>query len=589
VEGLLIGAYAMLDGQSTGAGIFAMSWASSGMNWIYGSVGADESHKGSEAGDQPEINQIERHEPTPTNGYFDTKWYALYEGIARANTTLRIMAVATDISADDVKRITGEARFLRGYYHFEAKKMWNKVPYVDETKVTTDPANFKLGNEADIWPQITADLQFAYDNLPATMNAKGRANKWAAGAMLGKALLFQKKYAEARTLLDAVYTQGVNAQGQKYALLTAYQDNFNAETKNSTESVFAIQYSVNDGAPDAANGGWGEVLNYPHNSGPGGCCGFFQPTQDLVNSYQVDAVTGLPRLGNHNSVEVPSDMGIPASSVWSATGDYKKDGFVSAFEASSPNRERVYKALQDNKGVNPLTSPNTWQLVWVEPNDVAVDSRLDWSVGRRGIPYLDHGNHPGQAWIRDQPNGGPYSPKKNVFYARQKGNLTDKAFWTSGVTANNYTIIRFADVMLMLAEAEIETGTLARALTLVNLVRERAANSASMVKDANGSMAANYKVGVYPAFTSQEMARNAVQFERKLELAMEGHRFFDLVRYGTADPVMDAYYLYEGTQAVNKRTYLAGAKFDAGVDEYYPIPQRQIDLSGGALKQNPGY
>jgi hypothetical protein len=176
-----------------------------------------------------------------------------------------------------------------------------------------------------------------------------------------------------------------------------------------------------------------------------------------------------------------------------------------------------------------------------------------------------------------------------VFYARQKGNLTDKAFWTSGVTANNYTIIRFADVMLMLAEAEIETGTLARALTLVNLVRERAANSASMVKDANGSMAANYKVGVYPAFTSQEMARNAVQFERKLELAMEGHRFFDLVRYGTADPVMDAYYLYEGTQAVNKRTYLAGAKFDAGVDEYYPIPQRQIDLSGGALKQNPGY
>jgi hypothetical protein len=420
VEGLLIGAYAMLDGQSTGAGIFAMSWASSGMNWIYGSVGADESHKGSEAGDQPEINQIERHEPTPTNGYFDTKWYALYEGIARANTTLRIMAVATDISADDVKRITGEARFLRAITTSRQKKCGTRCLMLMKQKVTTDPANFKLGNEADIWPQITADLQFAYDNLPATMNAKGRANKWAAGAMLGKALLFQKKFAEARTLLDAVYTQGVNAQGQKYALLTAYQDNFNAETKNSTESVFAIQYSVNDGAPDAANGGWGEVLNYPHNSGPGGCCGFFQPTQDLVNSYQVDAVTGLPRLGNHNSVEVPSDMGIPASSVWSATGDYKKDGFVSAFEASSPNRERVYKALQDNKGVNPLTSPNTWQLVWVEPNDVAVDSRLDWSVGRRGIPYLDHGNHPGQAWIRDQPNGGPTARKRTCFMPARK-------------------------------------------------------------------------------------------------------------------------------------------------------------------------
>lgn len=531
VEGLLIGAYAMLDGQSDGAGIFFMSWAASGMNWIYGSVGSDEAHKGSEAGDQPEINQIERHEPTPTNGYFDTKWVAVYEGVARANTTLRLMAKATDITADDKKRIEGEARFLRGYYHFEAKKMWNKVPYVEET--VTD---FKIGNEADIWPQITADLQFAYDNLPAVMNAKGRANKWAAGAMLGKALLFQKKFAEARTVLDAVYMQGTNAQGQKYALLEAYQDNFNAETKNSTESVFAIQYSVNDGAPNAANGGWGEVLNYPHNTGPGGCCGFFQPSQDLVNSYQVNAVTGLPLLGNHNASEVRSDMGLTSS--------------------------------------QPFT---------VDPRPM--DPRVDWSVGRRGIPYLDHGPHPGQAWIRDQPNGGPYSPKKNVFYARQKGQLTDKAFWTSGVTANNYTIIRFADVILMLAEAEVEANNLARATTLVNQVRARAADTKSWVAGSP----ANYKVGLYPAFTDQAMARDAVRFERKLELAMEGHRFFDLVRYGIADPVMDAYYRYEGTQAENRRTYLNGATFEAGIDDYYPIPQRQIDLSGGALKQNPGY
>lgn len=531
VEGLLIGAYAMLDGQSDGAGIFFLGWPQSGMNWVYGSVGADEAHKGSEAGDQPEMNQVERHEPTPTNGYFDAKWVAVYEGVARSNQTLRVMAKAADITADDKTRITGEARFLRGYYHFEAKKMWNNVPYVDEN--TTD---FKIGNQADIWPQITADLTFAYNNLPGTMNAKGRVNKWAAGAMLGKALLFQKKFAEARTVLDAVYTQGTNAQGQKYKLLDAYQDNFNAETKNSTESVFAIQYSVNDGAPNAANGGWGEVLNYPHNTGPGGCCGFFQPTQDLVNSYQVDPATGLPLLGNHNSSEVKSDYGLRSS--------------------------------------DPFT---------VDPRPM--DTRVDWSVGRRGIPYLDHGPHPGQAWIRDQPNGGPYSPKKNVFYARQKGNLTDKAFWTSGVTANNYTIIRFADVILMLAEAEVESGSLPRALALVNDVRSRAANPASQIPGSP----ANYKVGLYPAFTSQAMARDAVRFERKLELAMEGHRFFDLVRWGIADPVMDAFYIYQGTQAVNRRTYLVGAKFDAGVDEYYPIPQRQIDLSGGSLKQNPGY
>lgn len=534
VEGLLIGSYAMLDGFSTGGGLFIGGWQSSGVNWVYGSVGSDEAHKGSDAGDQPEINQIERHEATATNGYFDVKWTAVYEGVNRTNQVLRVMAKATDILDADKKRIEGEARFLRGHYHFEAKKMWNKVPFIDEKNI-----DLKIGNTGDIWPQITADLQFAYQNLPGTMSAKGRANKWAAGAMLGKALLFQKKFAEARTVLNDVYTNGTNAQGQKYSLLAAYQDNFNAATKNSTESVFAIQYSVNDGAPDAANGGWGEVLNYPHNSGPGGCCGFFQPSQDLVNSYQVDAA-GLPLLNGHNASEVKSDQGLKSS--------------------------------------DPFT-----------PDTRPLDSRVDWSVGRRGIPYLDHGPHPGQDWIRDQPNGGPYSPKKNVFYKSQLGQFTDKAFWTSGVTANNYTIIRFADVILMLAEAEVETGSLPNALRLVNEVRARAADTKSWV---SGSPA-TYKVGLYPTFTDQAMARKAVQFERKLELAMEGHRFFDLVRTGTADAVLDAYYIYAGTQAVNKRTYLAGAKFDAGIDEYYPIPQRQIDLSatGGtpSIKQNPGY
>lgn len=541
VEGVLIGAYSLLDGTARGSSFTIGGWESAGSNWVYGSVAGGEAHKGSDAGDQPDVNPIERYEATPTNGYFASKWIVVYEGINRANTTLRLMEKATDITADDKKRIAGEARFLRGHYHFEAKKMWNKVPYVDETKTVSDPANFKLPNDADIWPQIEADLRFAYDNLPEVMPNKGRVNKWAAGAMLGKCLLFEKKFAEARTVLDAVYTQGKNAQGVRYALLTRFQDNFNAETKNSTESVFAVQYSVNDGAPDAANGGWGEVLNFPYNGGPGGCCGFFQPSQYLVNAYQVDA-NGLPFLDNHNATEVKSDQGLKSS-----------DPFT------------------------PETRP--------------LDSRLDWTVGRRGIPYLDWGPHPGQAWIRDQPYSGPYAPKKNTYYKSQQGQLTDKSFWTSGVTANNYTIIRFADVILMLAEAEVEAGSLDRARTLVNQVRARAANPASWVKNNDGSPAANYNVGLYPAsaFASKEAARKAVYFERLLELAMEGHRFFDLVRWGIAAQELNRYLQYSGTQAQNKRQYLAGAQFQAGVDEYFPIPQRQIDLSGGTLKQNPGY
>ena len=542
VEALLIGAYSVLDGFIDGGGIFLGGWTSAGSNWVYGSVAGGDAHKGTDGGDQPDINPIERFEATPTNGYFNAKWSICYEGVARSNSVLRVMAKATDISAADVTRITAEARFLRGHYHFDLKKMYNKVPYIDENVV-----DYKVPNDQDIWPQIEADLKFAYDNLTEIMNAKGRVNKWAAAALYGKALLYQKKFAEAKAVLDLVYASGKNAQGVKYALLPKFHEPFDAETENSTESVFAVQYSINDGAPDAANGGWGEVLNFPYNSGPGGCCGFFQPSQDLVNSYQVDAVTGLPNLDNYNATEVKNDQGLAST-----------DAFT------------------------PSTAP--------------LDARLDWTVGRRGIPYLDHGIHPGADWIRLQSYGGPYSPVKNVFTKAEKDKLSDKSFWTSGVTATNYTLIRFADVILMLAETEVEVGSLEKARQLVNEVRSRAANPAGFVLNG-GVPAANYKVGLYIVpWVDKAFARKAVHFERKLELAMEGHRFFDLVRWDEADATLDNYFKYVSGNSNpginNKRLYLATptvAQFTTGKNEYFPIPQRQIDLATGTLTQNPGY
>lgn len=543
VEALLVGAYSVLDGFIDGGGIFLGLWSSSGTNWVYGSVVGGDAHKGSDAGDQPDANPIESFSSTSTNGYYDTKWRIVYEGVARANSVLRIMAKSTDISPEDTLRIRAEASFLRGHYHFEAKKMWNMVPYLDEFVI-----DFNVPNNVDIWPMIEADLKFAYDNLPEVMDAKGRANKWAAGALYAKALLFQKKYADAKAVLDLVYTNGKNAQGVKYALLTKFSDNFNADTKNSEESVFAVQYSVNDGAPDAANGGWGEVLNFPYTGGPGTCCGFFQPSQDLVNSYQVDATTGLPNPDNYNATEVKNDEGLKS-----------EDPFI--------------------------------------PHTGTLDARLDWTVGRRGIPYLDWGKHPGYSWIRDQAYGGPYTPIKNVYYKAQEKVKTDVNFWTSGVTANNYTLIRFADVILWLAECEVEVGDMNRARDLVNEVRARAANPIGWVLDGTVP-AANYKVGLYTApWTDQVAARKAVQFERKLELGMEGHRFFDLVRWDIAAPTLNAYLDYVSGKTDpsinNKRNYLINADFTAGKNEYFPIPQSQIDRSvtggEGRLKQNPGF
>jgi hypothetical protein len=554
VEAMLVGAYSVLDGFINGGGIFLGGWQSSGTNWVYGSICSGEAHKGTDAGDQPDINSIESFTSTATNGYYITKFQVVYEGAARSNSVLKQLKEATDVSDADRKRIEAEARFLRGHYHFEAKKMWNNVPYVSDTTV-----DYNLSNDADIWPQIEADLKFAYDNLPEVMNAKGRVNKWAAAALYAKALMFQKKYADAKAVLDAFgidpnaslgkATNAKNAQGQNYQLLARFSDNFNADTKNSTESVFAVQYSVNDGS-SADNGGWGEVLNFPYTGGPGTCCGFFQPSQDLVNSYQVDAASGLPDPSNYNGTFVANDAGIKSS--------------------------------------EPFT-----------PHAGTLDARVDWTVGRRGIPYLDWGKHPGYNWIRDQAYGGVYSPIKNTYYKSQEGSKTDKSFWTSGITANNYTLIRYADVILWLAECEVEVGSLEKARQLVNVVRARAANPAGFVLDGTNP-AANYKVGIYDTpWTNQAVARDAVRFERKLELGMEGHRFFDLVRWGIAATEVNRVLDYNSgktSQPANKnvRNYLVNADFTANKHEYFPLPQSIIDRSTTAdgtvrIKQNPGY
>ncbi|MEJ7674100.1 MAG: RagB/SusD family nutrient uptake outer membrane protein [Chitinophagaceae bacterium] len=523
IEGLLVGAYGMLDG----IGIQdSRGWYVGVTNWVYGDVVSDDAYKGTDANDQPQMTEIELWASQPANTYFYYKWLAIYEGVARANDVIKFAGQIPELSAADKTNYIGQARFLRGLYHFEAKRMWNKVPFISETTTTYD-------NKADIWPMIAADFKFAYDNLPATQALVGKANKWAAGSLLAKALMYDKKFAEAKALYDVIIPQGVTTNNKKYDLQDQYWKNFDIAFENSAEAVFSMQAQASGTVTASAETTY--ELAYPY-GGVWGCCGFYQPSQNLVNAFKVDA-NGLPFLdGSYNNTVLKNDEGVLAS-----------DPFA-----------------------NDIATP--------------LDPRLDWSVGRRGIPYYDFGEHPGRSWIRDQPYAGPFSPKKHVTKNSDLGGLTNISNFRQ--TAKNYNIIRFADVLLMAAEAEIEVGSFTKAQEYINRVRKRAANTAGFVPNAP----ANYKIGEYMApFVDKVTARNAVRFERRLELAMEGHRFFDLVRWDIAAEVLNAYFAVEK----DRRTYKRGsAGFTKGKNEYYPIANRVIEiatLAGNTLVQNPGY
>lgn len=556
VDALLVGAYAALDYQLYNGAANNLSgtsaWEATPTNWIFGSIAGGDAHKGSDGSDQPGIDAIARFTADPSNSFFNSKWRSVYEAINRTNTVLRVLAQVPAISDADRLVIGAQARFLRGHYYFELKRMFGNVPWIDENIAVTEAP--RQTNTEEIWPRIEADFQYAYANLPAVSSEVGRANKWAAGAYLAKTYVYEKKYQEAKTLFDIVIPQGVTSNGLKYALTTRFEDNFDAATENNSETVFAIQMAVHDGTNSIANANQGDMLNFPYGDSPFRCCGFYQPSQDLVNSYRTTE-SGLPYISEYNAHPVKSDQGISSN--------------------------------------QPFT-----------PDAGPLDPRLDWTVGRRNLPYHDWGYHPGAAWIRSpgQTYAGPYSPKKNIYWQATQDIYSDQSSWAPG-TAINYNVIRFADVLLMAAEAEANLGNLAAAETYVNLVRARAANPASLlyryrddtdpVDGFSTTPAANYKIAVYPTGAFAGMGKtgalNAIYFERKLELAMEGHRYFDLVRWGIAQQTLNAYFAYEGTVTTDIR----GANFAANKNEHFPIPQRQIDLSTqngtSTLQQNPGY
>jgi hypothetical protein len=565
IEDLIIGAYNSLHGTIIG-------WfLSPGSNWHFGSVFADDAYTGSYLGDMPLWENIESYNLSPTNSFYEWRWSTLYDGIMRCNHILRVVDLALDmqtITETASVQYKAEALFLRAYFHLEAIKMWDFIPYSDESNedglVENYPPQSVESNAGDTpwgqlaegipWERVEEDIQFAIDNLEyeSSSGAAGRANKYKAQAILARVLIYQGNYNAALPILNEL----INSS--RYSLFKDFHTNFRVAGDNLEEAIFQIQASVNDGAQGEL-GNMGDLPTYPFGGGPGTPgWGFFQPSQNLVNAFKTQ--NGLPYLEafgldfNEPGDDVKNDMGISS----------------------------------DDTTWTPETRP--------------LDPRLDWTVGRRDIPYLDWGDHPGQAWIRDQSWGGPYNPIKQVYYESEENTYAQASGWLRAMCANNYSIIRYADILLMAAECEVEIGSLDNARELVNQVRARARDGAWVLKNGavddgshigpNGEEpAANYEISEYPndggpldPFTGQESAREAVRFERRLELGMENHRFWDLKRWGIAKSTLNEYVERE----VHMRKLLNGAIFE---DRHirHPIPQSEIDLSENYLKQNPGY
>lgn len=528
VEAELLGAYGILNGNISGTW---GNYASAPSQWLFGEVASDNAHKGSEQSDQPYMNQIETYTSNSANDNFSTMWQVYYEGVLRANSTLKLLKGdqdgAKEITAERANEITAEARMLRAHYYFYLWRIFKNIPFIDEN-TPLEEAKIKPNNE-DVIPKIIDDLKFAIDNLPDAKikGESGRMDKTIAKAYLGKIYVYEKKWSEALPLFTEVLAG-------KDITSMPFENNFDVTKKDGPEALMVSKHAINsNGAGDNAN--VGDMLSGLYGSSPVGCCGFYQPTIDLVNAYKVD-VNGLPLLdGSYRTNEYKSDMGLTGA----AKTNYKLDA----------------------------TLP--------------FDPRLDYTVGRRGVMYLDYGEMPGDPWIRDANYAGPFVGMKTMIPQSQFS--SHAAPGANYVTDLDVNIIRLADVILMAAECNVELGNLAGALTLVNSIRIRASKLAPK-KTPAGTNAANYSVKPYPAFPNQDYARKAVQFERRLELAMEGHRFFDLVRWGNAKQTIESYSSFEGTLLPAYKGLTFGTN-----NEYWAIPQGEIDKSNGSLKQNTGY
>ena len=534
IDNVLISAYAGLVSIEDMNASFSL--------WNYDTRSDDAYVGGSDFSDGEPFHRLEKGTGVMTTDWpFSSIWTRFYNYLSRVSLSLDILASADQDNAT-IKQRTAEMKFLRAYGHFQLKRLFKKIPFVNKPNMQeadyNNLSNTEYTNDEG-WQQIINDLEDAYDVLPAVQAEKGRPTKAACAAFLAKVYLY-KAYRQDDAKSNQVteineddlkkvvyYTNPAIYNG--YGLESDMHNNFRPEEQyeNGKESLWAIQYSRNDGTV-YGNLNFSYRLIVPcipkvHDSG----CDFYKPSYNLVNAYRTNS-DGLPL-----SDDIVSD-------------DY---------------------TVGSNQTVDP---------------------RLFVTVGVPGTPYMFNPSFmiaESNAWSRSGGTFGYFvSLKQNV-----DPSLTDSYLYlcdSQWASSMNRIVFRYADVLLMRAEAQAQLGQTAEAIALVNQIRNRANGmmTNSIVSNYPNKYGVHYAVGKYNGSYSKEEAMKIIKTERRLELAMESERFFDLVRWGDAATVLNKFYSSES----DKMNFLSGSQFTANKNEYLPVPFEQMAASNGRYTQNCG-
>ncbi|WP_036929041.1 RagB/SusD family nutrient uptake outer membrane protein [Prevotella sp. MA2016] len=536
IDNVLISAYAGLVSIEDMNASFSL--------WNYDTRSDDAYVGGSDFSDGEPFHRLEKSTGVMTTDWpFSSIWTRFYNYLSRVSLSLDILASADQENAT-IKQRTAEMKFLRAYGHFQLKRLFKKIPFVNKPNMTEEDYNNLSNTEYtndEGWQQIINDLEDAYAVLPVTQADKGRPTKAACAAFLAKVYLYKAYHQDdansnqVTSISDAdlqkvvEYTNPSIYTAAGYGLEPDLHNNFRPEEQyeNGKESIWAIQYSRNDGTV-YGNLNFSYRLIVPcipkvHDSG----CDFYKPSHNLVSAYRTNS-DGLPML----------------------------DTFADA--------EYTVGSAQ------------------------TVDPRLFVTVGVPGTPYMFNTSFmiaESNAWSRSGGTFGYFvSLKQNVDPA-----LTDSYLYlcdSQWASSMNRIVLRYADVLLMRAEAQAQLGQTSEAIALVNQVRERAAGmiTSSVVSNYQTKYGVHYSVGKYNGTYTKDEAMKIIKMERRLELAMESERFFDLVRWGDAATVLNKYYSTES----EKMNFLSGSQFTANKNEYLPVPFEQMAASNGHYTQNCG-